>query len=48
MVLEPYIFKPWMLCIGDLSEDPEREENRAMANWYGKESLAVRAVEEEE
>ena len=48
VVLEPYIFKPWMLCIGDLSEDPEREENRAMANWYGKESLAVRAVEEEE
>lgn len=48
VVLEPYLFKPWMLCIGDLSEDPNSEENRAMANWYGKESLAVRAVEEEE
>lgn len=47
VVLESYQFKPWMLCLGDLSEDPDSEENRAMASWYGKDSLAVRAVGEE-
>lgn len=46
MVLEPYHYKPWMLCLGDLSEEPESGENQAMAQWYGKESLAVKAVEE--
>lgn len=48
IVFEPYRFRPWMLCIGDLSEDPNSEENRAMASWYDKTSLAVRAVEETE
>ena len=48
IVFEPYAYKPWMLCLGDLSEDSGAEENRAMADWYGKESLAVRAVEETE
>lgn len=48
IVFEPYLYKPWMLCIGDLSEDPGAEENRAMADWYGKESLAVRAAQETE
>ncbi|MBD5550385.1 MAG: hypothetical protein HDQ96_04300 [Lachnospiraceae bacterium] len=48
IVFEPYRFKPWMLCLGDLSEDPSSEENQSMASWYGKESLAVKAVGEAE
>lgn len=42
VVLEPYLFKPWMLCLGELSTDPNAEENRSMADWYGKESIALR------
>lgn len=48
ILFEPYLYKPWMLCLGDLSEDPDAEENRAMASWYGKESVAVKAAEETE
>ena len=42
VALEPYVYKPWMLCLGELSEDPGAEENRAMADWYGKNSVALR------
>lgn len=45
VVLEPYAFKPWMLCLGELSTDPNAEENRAMADWYGKNSIALREEE---
>lgn len=37
--LEPYIWKPWFLCMGDLSEDPGDETNRALAGWYDKETV---------
>ncbi len=37
--LEPYIWKPWFLCMGDLSEDPENESNRSLASWYDKEAV---------
>lgn len=42
VLFEPYLYKPWMLCLGELSEDPGAEENRAMADWYGKNSVALR------
>ncbi len=45
VVVEPYHFKPWFLCSGDLSEDPTAEENRAVASWYGRESITC--VDEE-
>lgn len=42
VVFEPYLYKPWMLCLGELSMDPGAEENRAMADWYGKNSIVLR------
>lgn len=41
VVFEPYRFKPWLLCIGDLSDNPDSEENRAVAAWYGKDSVRI-------
>lgn len=40
-VFEPYHYRPWMLCVGDLGENPDTEENRAVASWYDKDSVAV-------
>lgn len=48
VVFEPYLYKPWMLCLGELSEDPGAEENRAMADWYGKNSVVLRVGSPEE
>lgn len=47
LVLEPYRFKPWFLCIGDLSDNPDSEENRSLASWYGKNSIIVKQEEQE-
>lgn len=47
VVLEPYRFKPWLICAGDLSDNPEAEENRAIADWYGKRSVVCRQSEPE-
>lgn len=41
IVFEPYRFKPWFLCIEDLSENPDNEANRALAVWYDKDSIIV-------
>lgn len=43
VLFEPYLYRPWMLCLGELGTDPNTEENRAMASWYGKNSIALRA-----
>lgn len=40
--LTPYQWHPWMICMGDLSEDPANEANRALADWYGKEQVICR------
>lgn len=42
IVFEPYRYKPWMLCLGELSTDPSAEENRAMAGWYRKNSIVLK------
>lgn len=42
VVFEPYRYKPWMLCLGEISPDSNAEENRAMAEWYGKHSIMLR------
>jgi hypothetical protein len=39
VVLSPYQWKPWFLCMGDLSENPEDEANRSLALWYGKDEV---------
>ncbi len=45
IVFEPYRYRPWLLCMGDLDEDPQAEENRAVEAWYNKDSVAVRGVD---
>lgn len=42
VVFESYQYRPWMLCMGDLDENPDTEENRAVAAWYDKDSVTVR------
>lgn len=42
VLVEPLHYKPSIICIGDLSEDRWAEQNKAIAKWYGKESVAVR------
>ena len=39
VVVPPYHFKPAPICVDDLSEDPQNEANRFMADWYGKEAI---------
>lgn len=41
IVFEPYLFKPWLLCIEDLSENPDNEANWALAVWYDKNTIIV-------
>jgi len=45
IVFEPYGYRPWFLSSGELSEDPDAEQNRAVASWYDKESVSVRESE---
>lgn len=39
VVVSPYVFKPWVLCLGDLSEDPNYEPNKFMAQFFYKNSI---------
>lgn len=39
VTVKPYAWNPWLIRVGDLSEDPEKEENRYMAVWYDKDSI---------
>lgn len=41
VVLKRYSYTPWMICMGDLGEDPDAEENQAVAAWYDKDSVIV-------
>lgn len=45
LVFEPYRFKPWYICIGDLSDNPGSEENRSVASWYDKSSVMIEQKE---
>ncbi len=39
VVVKPYAWNPWMLKVGDLTDNPGSEQNAAMAKWYRKESI---------
>lgn len=39
VVVTQYGYKPWVLCLGDLSEDPNSEPNKFMAQFFGKNSI---------
>ncbi len=45
VVVSPYVFKPWVLCLGDLSEDPNYEPNKFMAQFFYKNSITCVATE---
>lgn len=47
IVVHPYAYKPWVLCLGDLSEDPNYEPNKFMAQFFGKNSIRCIAFSEE-
>ncbi|MCM1568179.1 MAG: hypothetical protein NC081_01880 [Roseburia sp.] len=42
VVVKPYMWNPWLIRVGDLSEDPNREENQFIAQWYGKDSVVCK------
>ncbi len=42
VALAPYSWRPWLICMGDLSENPQDESNRALAAWYDKEEIICR------
>lgn len=46
IVLQPYQHQPWLLYMGDLTDDPWKECNYALRTWYGKESVVVETSEE--
>jgi hypothetical protein len=39
--VKPYTCRPWYLRQTDISENPAEEPNRAMADWYGKNSISL-------
>lgn len=47
IVVESYLYRPWILCVGDLTEDSFCETNSEMAGWYGKESISCRLSDSE-
>lgn len=47
VVVKPYAWNPWMLRVGDLTDNPNSEQNVAMAKWYRKESIVCKAEEPE-
>lgn len=47
VVVRPYVYKPWLLCLGDLSEDPTYEPNVFMARYFGKNSIVCISPKED-
>jgi len=45
VIVEPYHWRPWFLCAGELSDDPGTPQNFAIARWYGKESVICQPKE---
>lgn len=43
IVLEPLIWRPWLLYKGDLSEDAGEPKNVSMAMWYDKNLIYIKA-----
>lgn len=39
VTVTPYHFRPWFLSMGELSDNPDYEPNRAIADWYGKQGV---------
>lgn len=41
VAVKPYHYRPWMLCMGELTEDMYSGPNRAIAKWYDKEAIVL-------
>lgn len=41
VAVKPYSYAPEMLCVGELTEDMYSGPNRAIAKWYGKNSVVL-------
>ena len=41
VTVKPYSYAPEMLCVGELTEDMYSGPNRAIAKWYGKNSVVL-------
>lgn len=48
VVVTPYHFRPWFLSMGDLTDQPDNEANRVIADWYGKQSIVCVSEEQAE
>lgn len=44
VTVEPYVWQPWFLCMGDLSDNPDDESNVALATWYDKDEIVCKTV----
>ena len=47
IVFEPYQWRPWFLCAGELSDNPNDHQNVVVANWYKKQSVICKEKESE-
>ncbi len=47
VIVRPFVYKPWTLCLGDLSPDADYEPNRFMARFYHKNSIRCMTPEQE-
>ncbi len=45
VVVPAYVWRPWFLCAGELSEDPYADRNRMVARWYDKHSVICKMPE---
>ena len=45
VILVPYHWRPWFLCMGVLSDDPGEESNMAVATWYNKDEVLCRDIQ---
>ena len=41
VTLTAYHYRPWLLYMGDITEDPTDERNRSLAMWYDKDSVTL-------
>ena len=46
-IVEPYHYRPWILSVGELSDDHSSGANRAIALWYDKQAVICQDAETE-
>lgn len=46
-VVEPYLYRPWILSVGELSDNYNNGANRAIAAWYDKQAVVCQEAKTE-